>query len=121
MDLKQAKCPSCGAGLQIPLDREKWHCGYCGSDFLVSDGISAAVSENKEALKQLARAAEEAKNWTEANKLWTKVLARDANDAEAWFQKGISELRSVEGTKLYSIIGDILNKWAAFKQASVKR
>jgi len=47
MGLRQA-CPSCGAALHIPPDREQWRCGYCGSDFLASDAASAAVSISRQ-------------------------------------------------------------------------
>jgi len=33
--LVPAKCPSCGAGLQIPEGQDKMHCIYCGSQVFV--------------------------------------------------------------------------------------
>ena len=46
MKLKQLKCPSCGAGIELNL---KGHstafCPYCGSQFSVDDGVTRASYE----------------------------------------------------------------------------
>lgn len=112
MEFKQAKCPSCGAGLQIPQDRPNWHCGYCGNDFVVTDSLSTAISENKDSLRELARAASDAENYDEAIKIWTKILSNDSKDAEAWFKKGMAELKSVDGVIDKDMLNQIFEAWA---------
>jgi hypothetical protein len=41
--LVAAKCPSCGAGLQIPGDLDKAHCMYCGSQVIVRKSYSGSL------------------------------------------------------------------------------
>lgn len=43
MNLKQMKCPSCGAGIAVDLmGRSTAFCPYCGSQFSVDDGVTRA-------------------------------------------------------------------------------
>lgn len=43
MNLKQMKCPSCGAGIAVDLKgRNTAFCPYCGSQFSVDDGVTRA-------------------------------------------------------------------------------
>lgn len=43
MKLKQLKCPSCGAGIEVDLKgRRTAFCPYCGSQFSVDDGVTRA-------------------------------------------------------------------------------
>lgn len=48
MKLKQLKCPSCGAGIEMNLKgRDTVFCPYCGSQFSVDDGsINATYTYN---------------------------------------------------------------------------
>ena len=60
----------------------------------------------------MAHSAAESGNWEESIKIWTKILANDANDAQAWFEKGIAELNQVKGIKMTEILNDIFVVWA---------
>jgi len=45
MTLEAAKCPSCGANIQIPTAQEKTFCAYCGSQIITSAAIAYAKVE----------------------------------------------------------------------------
>jgi len=40
MPLTAAKCPSCGANIQIPAEQEKAFCAYCGSQIITSAALA---------------------------------------------------------------------------------
>jgi len=42
MTLEAAKCPSCGADIQIPSEQEKTYCAYCGNHIITSAAIAFA-------------------------------------------------------------------------------
>ena len=42
MSLEAAKCPCCGAAIQIPDDQEKTYCAYCGSQIITKAAIAFA-------------------------------------------------------------------------------
>lgn len=39
MTLEPAKCPSCGANIEVNKDLEKTICQYCGTTVLIKDAI----------------------------------------------------------------------------------
>lgn len=45
MGLEVAKCPSCGASIQVPTDTERTFCAYCGSQILSKAAIGFAKVE----------------------------------------------------------------------------
>lgn len=90
MQLQAAKCPECGAEIQVPSDRSTIKCMYCGKDILVPQAIAAAGSPPVENLIQLAQAAEEAGNHEEAFSYWNRVLEVDPENLEAWIGKALS-------------------------------
>lgn len=42
MSLVAAKCPSCGASIQIPEGQDRCFCAYCGSQILTQAAIAFA-------------------------------------------------------------------------------
>lgn len=46
MAIRAAKCPSCGANLNIDEGRKKAFCEYCGSPFIVEDAINNFIGNN---------------------------------------------------------------------------
>ena len=46
MAIKAAKCPSCGANLNVDEGRKKAFCEYCGSPFIVEDAINNFIGNN---------------------------------------------------------------------------
>lgn len=89
MQLQAAKCPECGADIQVPSDRTSIKCMYCGKDILVQQAISAAGPPVVH-LIQLAQAAEASGNHEEAYQYWTRALEVDPTNAVAWLGKAIA-------------------------------
>lgn len=105
-EFKLAKCPSCGGSLQVPEDRARVKCMYCGNDIVVKEAVAAAVvGVNLEALKELARTAAAGADHAGARKYWTRVLELDPKNHEAWFGLGKAERFSV-GIGAVRIVAD---------------
>ena len=90
MGFQAAKCPECGADIQVPSDRNTVKCMYCGKDIIVRQAVAAIGGPPIENLIQLARAAEDAGNRSEAFAYWTRALEVDPTNADAWLGKAIS-------------------------------
>ena len=82
-----ATCPSCGGNLQVPDDREKVKCMYCGADIVLS-GDDQVQKHKIDNYLNLARAAEQSDNHPEAYKYFSLVLEADPGHVEAWVGKG---------------------------------
>lgn len=55
-----AKCPSCGADMQVPDKLDKVHCIYCGSEFLISENpppLNVVVQDNVAAVENFTKLA----------------------------------------------------------------
>jgi cytochrome c biogenesis protein CcmG, thiol:disulfide interchange protein DsbE len=61
LELKQAKCTSCGASLSVPSDAETLTCRYCGSEFLVEhtehEAVLSLTSEVRRAIDEARKSA----------------------------------------------------------------
>lgn len=63
MEMKQLKCPSCGAGIEMDLKglkgRDTLYCPYCGSQFSIDDDlkylIDASLSQTTEFWQRIER------------------------------------------------------------------
>lgn len=51
MTFKAVTCPSCGGALQIPDDRLRVECAYCGADVLVNEDTQSAAARVNQAVK----------------------------------------------------------------------
>ncbi len=82
-----ATCPNCGGSLQVPDDRERVKCMYCGVDMVLKeqDQVQKKTIDNYLAL---ARIAEQSENHQEAYKYFSLVLETDPKHIEAWVGKG---------------------------------
>lgn len=89
MDFKSAQCPSCAAQLQLPDDKGKLKCNYCGSDIVVKEAISLAAKIGLASARELAKIALDAGNYDDAKRHVDKILYADSNDADAWFLKAL--------------------------------
>jgi DNA-directed RNA polymerase subunit RPC12/RpoP len=66
MTFKAAKCPNCGGALQLPDDRTKVKCMYCGVDVIVREAVQLAAGRVKastpaqpvQSMEEIAHAAE---------------------------------------------------------------
>jgi tetratricopeptide (TPR) repeat protein len=84
-----ATCPSCGGNLQVPDDRDKVKCMYCGVDIVLREQEQVQKGKIGNYLN-LARTAEESNNHEEAYKYYSLVLESDPKQVEAWIGKGLS-------------------------------
>ncbi|MGH7295922.1 MAG: tetratricopeptide repeat protein [Polyangiaceae bacterium] len=87
---KAAKCPECGADIQVPSDRDQVKCMFCGKDIIVRQAIQASAGPNVQNWVRLAAAAEEADNHDEAYDYYTRVLEVEPENHEAWFGKAVA-------------------------------
>lgn len=83
-----ANCPNCGGELRVPNNQDKVLCMYCGYDVLIHDStkLTAEVTIKVDIEKTLrqAKIAEEAKNYDDGYKYFSKVVESDPDNIEAW-------------------------------------
>jgi len=84
-----AVCPNCGGELRVPDNQEKVICDYCGAEVIIHDStkLKAEVIFKVDIEKTLrfAKIAEEAKNYEDGYKYYSKVIESDTNNIDAWF------------------------------------
>lgn len=88
MSLVSAKCPNCGASIQVDNERKEAFCSYCGSKVKVQEAIGRVKIDNSEELAnlyQVARRAKEQDNSENAAKYYDMILVKDPNSWEANF------------------------------------
>jgi len=88
MSLVSAKCPNCGASIQVDNERNEAFCSYCGSKVAVQEAIGKVKIDNSEELAnlyQVARRAKEQNNSENAAKYYDMILVKDPNSWEANF------------------------------------
>jgi len=90
MTFQAAKCPECGADIQVPADRDSIKCMYCGKDIIVRQAVQAVAGPSAQNWMKLAAAAEDAGNHEEAYRYFTRVLEVEPGNAEAWLGKAIA-------------------------------
>lgn len=81
-----AKCPQCSGDLQLPEDKDIVKCMYCSSDIVISK-LKEQAGPNVETLLKLARHAKLARNHSEAEAYFSRVLESDPGCYEAWLGK----------------------------------
>jgi hypothetical protein len=90
-----AKCPGCGAAIQVPSERETAICMYCGNTLSVKEavqkfkielsgqvsmsGISSVENDLERANQCLA-----AQDWQKAFKIFSSAIDKQANSYKAW-------------------------------------
>ncbi len=90
MTFRAAKCPECGADIQVPQDRDAVKCMYCGKNIIVRQAIQASAGPQVRNWMRLASAAAEAGNHEEAYGYYTRVLEIEPENYEAWLGKAIA-------------------------------
>jgi hypothetical protein len=85
-----ATCPHCGGDLQVPSNRDKVICMYCGGPVVLRQPIQREFISgvNVENLMELAQAAAIANNFKEAYDYYTKILEVEPRNPRAWAGKG---------------------------------
>lgn len=108
MGLVAAKCPQCGADINVDEEKDAGICEYCGTAFITEKAINNyntyvtnnyaganinITGGNIENLLKMAQNAEDAGNTKEANRYFSKVLELDSDNATALLGKGITALK----------------------------
>ena len=105
MELVAAKCPSCGAEIDVDKDSDSTKCSYCNSKIIVKDAIKKMKVEisgnievnNSPTLKNLLKLGSRYYNdeeYSEAYKTYTKVCELDPDNYVAILRKSISKVMS---------------------------
>jgi len=124
MQLVTAKCPDCGADLNIPEGSLNVTCEYCGSNILVTDVLgSNSVMQN---CMTLAYEALKNEDYKEAYGHFNSALETDMKSSGAWFGKALcaGELGSVAKPRfdeMMTMFETAINYAPADKQNNLKK
>lgn len=91
MPFVSAKCPNCGASIQLDDQQESGFCQYCGSEVQFKEAIAKVridKSKNLANYRELAMSAYRGNDDDNALKYAEKALEINSHDAEMWFLKG---------------------------------
>lgn len=132
MSFISAKCPNCGASIQVDNERKEAFCQYCGSKITVEEAVKLVRVDNSvdiANLLSLMKHAVESNNGIEGLNYANRVLEMDINNQEAWLYKmhslcmlggpenwNIPEVIST-GRKIIEIGGDpekVYSSWLAY-------
>ncbi len=84
------KCPSCGADLQVPDDKDFMVCPYCNTTVKVREELRLKYDVDTTNLIKLADEDLKAGNYKEAYGYYNKALESDASNPDAWLGKAVS-------------------------------
>ncbi len=124
MQLVTAKCPDCGADLNIPQGAVNVTCEYCGGNILVTDVLgSNSVIQN---CMTLAYAALKNEDYKEAYGHFNSALEADLKHSGAWFGKALctGELGTVAHPRfdeMMTMFETAINYASADKQNNLKK
>jgi DNA-directed RNA polymerase subunit RPC12/RpoP len=109
MSVVSAKCPNCGASIQLDNEKEEGFCSYCGSKLKVQEAVSIIKIDNSKNLQNYISLAENALksgNGEEGYKYANKSLEIDATNGRAWFLKmqALDFLGTLKDIKINEII-----------------
>lgn len=109
MALVAAKCPQCGANLNVDETKDACVCEYCGTPFITEKAINnynisitnqnnfdgatinvSAIEQNNDNLMELAKLANQSGKRDEALQYIDKILATDIGYVDAWLYKARS-------------------------------
>lgn len=91
MRFVSAKCPNCGAVLQVAENLKSGFCNHCGSKILFEPEVSKVkidTSKNLSNFRELALSAKRGKDSKNMLKYAEKALEIDPHDSEMWMTKG---------------------------------
>ena len=102
MELVAAKCPSCGADIQVPNNKDFAFCTFCGSNVKVRESVIMKSDVDTDNLVALGNVELQAKDYNEAMDYFTRVLEVDGKDHRAWLGRAQATIRkSKSELKLY--------------------
>lgn len=121
MELKAMKCPTCGADLQVPDDKDYMVCPYCSTTVQVREEIKLKYDANTDNLLKLADEDLKTGNYQEAYDYYNKVLEGDAKNPDGWLGKAVSSgFMSNNVNEMMEWIGVAVANSSGDKQNSIK-
>ena len=117
MSVVNAKCPNCGASIQLDNERTEGFCSYCGSKvkveeaqkLLIQGTVKVDTSDELANLYQIARRAKEADNSENAQKYYDMILVKDPNSWEANFYVTYYQAMQCKIGEIHSAAYSIIN------------
>ena len=117
MSIVNAKCPNCGASIQLDDDRNEGFCSYCGSKIKVQEAqklmiegtVKVDTSDELANLYQIARRAKDADNSENACKYYDMILVKDPNSWEATFYVTYYQVMQCKIAGICSAAASLLN------------
>lgn len=107
MPFVAAKCPGCGAAIQLPDEKKQANCAYCGLSVLVEQAIQLAVASGPSlaTFLELGNASLINKRSDEAFGYFSRALELDTSLPDAWIGKAKSSigLASLNDTRMDEI------------------
>ena len=109
MRFVSAKCPNCGADLQVAENLKSGFCNHCGSKILFEPEVSDVKIDNSKSLenyRELALSAIRGEDGDNMLKYAEKALEIDAHDGDMWYAKtkALAECRRVNDINPEAII-----------------
>lgn len=109
MSLVSAKCPNCGASIQVDNERKEAFCSYCGSKVIVQEAVQLVRIDNSGDINnyiEIAKTALESSNGEEAYKYANKVLELDSTNGDAWLikMKALDFMGTLQDLRISEII-----------------
>ena len=100
--LTPAKCPSCGANIEVDRNLDKTICQYCRTTIMIEEAVEKYKIEISGKIEvdgiatvnaSLIRANQlmQDKEYDKANKLFKQILSKDPTNAEAWWGRYLCE------------------------------
>jgi len=116
MSLIAAKCPNCGADIQLDDTRETGFCMYCGTTVIVKEAIQTVKIDNTKNIENYKRIADtsfDAGNYADAYNYYSKILEENFDNWYAIYRRGLcsawqSNLANPRINELLSVITNAL-------------
>lgn len=93
MEFLAAKCPSCGADIHVPGNKDFAFCTFCGSNVKVRESVIMKSDVDTDNLIALGNVELQARDYNEAMEYFTRVLEVDGKNPKAWLGRGHATIR----------------------------
>lgn len=121
MPFQVAKCPTCGASLELEKSSDVMICKFCGNKILFKESMDTDLNKTANFLK-LANNEMEVGNFQKAIEYFNKVLENDPQNSAAHFGKGLAYSResNVEDFKFKELLAGYSNAIKTISDSSKK-
>ena len=129
MKFEPAKCPCCGADIQVPSGMEMAKCMFCGSTLVVKDAIQklkisvsgeVTFNANIDSMVNSGNGFISLDKWSEAEKLFNNVIELDSLDYRGWWGLFLAKSKNMSIFNGYMNPIDITDAYTAIKLASTQ-